>query len=125
SSVSPRGDSAITTSSSRIAPRSPWMASAGRRKNAGVPVLESVAAILRLMMPDLPLLVMMAAFARPVHYRGPAPREEQRQRALDRAVEPIDQAEDRRRLDAKHLARQLQGRCGVWSSRAPAARAHI
>ena len=35
------------------APRSPWIASAGWRKNADVPVLESVAAILRQMMPGL------------------------------------------------------------------------
>ena len=33
------------------------MASAGCRKQAGVPVLESVAAILRQMMPDLPMPV--------------------------------------------------------------------
>src|SRR5262249_52806338 len=33
------------------------MASAGCRKNAGVPVLESVAAIFRQMMPDLPIPV--------------------------------------------------------------------
>ena len=37
SSVSPLCDSAITTSSSRIAPRSPWVASAGWRKKADVP----------------------------------------------------------------------------------------
>ena len=35
------------------------MASAGCRKNAGVPVLVSVAAIFRQMMPDLPMPVRM------------------------------------------------------------------
>src|SRR4029077_12038732 len=40
-------------------PRSPWMASAGWRKCAGVPVLESVAAIFWQMMPDLPMPVRM------------------------------------------------------------------
>jgi len=57
SSVSPLCDSAITTSSSRIAPRSPWMASAGWRNQADVPVLVNVAAILRQMIPDLPMPV--------------------------------------------------------------------
>ena len=36
-------------------PRSPWLASAGCRKNAGVPVLASVAAILPPTWPDLPI----------------------------------------------------------------------
>src|SRR3954469_3679937 len=40
------------------------MASAGCRKNAGVPVLVSVAAILRQMMPDLPIPVTIT---RPAH----------------------------------------------------------
>ena len=40
SSVSPLYDSATTTSSAWMTPRSPWMASAGCRKNAGVPVLD-------------------------------------------------------------------------------------
>src|SRR5690349_14429528 len=45
-------------------PRSPWIASAGCRKCAGVPVLESVAAIFWQMMPDLPIPVRMT---RPRH----------------------------------------------------------
>ena len=40
-----------------IMPRSPWLASAGCRKNAGVPVLASVAAILAPIWPDLPMPV--------------------------------------------------------------------
>ena len=38
-------------------PRSPWTASAGWRKWAGVPVERRVAAILWAMMPDLPMPV--------------------------------------------------------------------
>src|SRR5438067_1228950 len=59
SSVSPLYESAITTSSIWMTPRSPCVASAGCRKNAGVPVLVSVAAILRQMIPDLPMPVTM------------------------------------------------------------------
>ena len=59
SSVSPLYDIAMTTSSAWMTPRSPCTASAGCRKNAGVPVLASVAAILRQMMPDLPMPVTM------------------------------------------------------------------
>ena len=47
-----------------MTPRSPCVASAGCRKNADVPVLASVAAILRQMMPDLPMPVTMT---RPWH----------------------------------------------------------
>ena len=57
SGVSPEFDSASTASPRVIMPRSPWLASAGCRKNAGVPVLASVAAILRAMWPDLPMPV--------------------------------------------------------------------
>src|SRR5262245_48944266 len=49
-----------------MTPRSPWMASAGCRKKAAVPVLESVAAIFWQMMPDLPIPVRMT---RPRHWR--------------------------------------------------------
>src|SRR5688572_1876341 len=49
-----------------MTPRSPWTASAGCRKNAGVPVLASVAAILRQTMPDLPMPVTMT---RPLQWR--------------------------------------------------------
>ena len=44
-----------TTSSAVIMPRSPWAASAGCTKNAGVPVEASVAASLRATWPDLPM----------------------------------------------------------------------
>ena len=44
-----------TTSSAVIMPRSPWPASAGCTKNAGVPVDASVAASLRATWPDLPM----------------------------------------------------------------------
>ena len=64
SSVSPLCESASTTSSSRIAPRSPCVASAGWRNQAEVPVLDSVAEIFRQMMPDLPMPVTMT---RPLH----------------------------------------------------------
>ncbi len=46
SAVSPELEIASTTSSRVIMPMSPWLASAGCRKKAGVPVLASVAAIL-------------------------------------------------------------------------------
>src|SRR5688572_30739494 len=66
SSVSPLYDIVITTSSAWMTPRSPCTASAGCRKKAGVPVLASVAAILRQMMPDLPMPVTMT---RPLQLR--------------------------------------------------------
>src|SRR5687768_1149119 len=49
-----------------MTPRSPWTASAGWRKNAGVPVLASVAAILRQTMPDFPMPVTIT---RPLQWR--------------------------------------------------------
>ena len=45
----------MKTSSEVTIPRSPWLASAGWTKKAGVPVLASVAAILRAICPDLPI----------------------------------------------------------------------
>ena len=45
----------MNTSPPSIIPRSPWLASAGCTKYAGVPVLASVEAILRAMCPDLPM----------------------------------------------------------------------
>ena len=41
-------------------PRSPWNASPGCRKKLGVPVLASVAAILRPTRPDLPIPVIIS-----------------------------------------------------------------
>ena len=66
SSVSPDCESASTTSSLRIAPRSPCMASAGCRKWLGVPVEASVAEIFRATSPALPIPVTTTL---PVHSR--------------------------------------------------------
>ena len=55
SSVSPELDRARTRSSGVIIPRSPWLASPGWTKKAGLPVLARVAAILPAMCPDLPM----------------------------------------------------------------------
>ena len=57
SSVSPEFESASTTSRSMIMPMSPCTASPGCRKNDGLPVLASVAAILLPTCPDLPMPV--------------------------------------------------------------------
>src|SRR5262245_15652153 len=50
-----------------MTPRSPWIASAGWRKSAAVPVLFSVAAIFWQLMPDLPMPVRTT---RPRHWRS-------------------------------------------------------
>ena len=55
--LSPELDSASTTSSCAIMPRSPWLASPGCTKKAGVPVDASVDAILPPIWPDLPMPV--------------------------------------------------------------------
>ena len=55
SSLSPEFESAMTTSSLVIMPRSPWLASAGCIKKAGVPVLAKVEAILLPICPDFPI----------------------------------------------------------------------
>ena len=47
----------MITSSGVIMPRSPWLASLGCTKKAGVPVEAKVAAILRPTWPDLPMPV--------------------------------------------------------------------
>ena len=47
----------MITSSGAIMPRSPWLASLGCTKKAGVPVDARVAAILRPTWPDLPMPV--------------------------------------------------------------------
>ena len=57
SAVLPEFEMAITTSFLVIMPRSPWLASPGCTKNAGVPVLAKVAAILLPIWPDLPIPV--------------------------------------------------------------------
>jgi hypothetical protein len=62
SSLSPLLEMASTTSAGVTMPRSPWLASAGCTKNAGVPVEARVAAILR---PTWPLLPMPITTTRP------------------------------------------------------------
>src|SRR3546814_177801 len=57
SSVLPEFDSAMTPSRAVIMPRSPWLASPGWTKRAGVPVEARVAAILRATWPLLPMPV--------------------------------------------------------------------
>jgi len=57
SSVSPLFEMAIITSSDVTIPRSPWDASAGWRKKAGVPVDARVAAIFFPTNPDFPIPV--------------------------------------------------------------------
>ena len=66
SSVSPLCERATTTSPFTIRPRSPWMASAGCRKNDDWPVEARVAEIFWAM---IPLLPMPVATTRPVHAR--------------------------------------------------------
>ncbi len=63
SPLSPLLEMASTRSAPVTMPRSPWLASAGCTKNAGVPVEASVAAILR---PTWPLLPMPITTRRPV-----------------------------------------------------------
>ncbi len=60
--LSPLLDRASTKSLPRTMPRSPWLASAGCTKKAGVPVEASVAAIL---CPTWPLLPMPMTMTRP------------------------------------------------------------
>ena len=55
SAVSPELEIASTTSFGVIMPRSPWLASPGWTKKAGLPVLARVAAILPPICPDLPI----------------------------------------------------------------------
>ncbi len=80
SAVSPEFEMAITASSRVIMPRSPWLASPGWTKKAGVPVEASVAATLPPMWPLLPMPVTTTrprqpsnsrqARAKPVSMRG-------------------------------------------------------
>ena len=55
----------MITSSGVIMPRSPWLASLGCTKNAGVPVEARVAATLRPTWPDLPMPVTITRPAQP------------------------------------------------------------
>ena len=53
--TSPLFEIAIMASCRATIPKSPWMPSAGCRKNEGVPVLASVAAIFCPIKPDFPM----------------------------------------------------------------------
>jgi hypothetical protein len=77
-------------------PRSPWLASAGWTKKAGVPVLDSVEAILRRDVPGL---------ADAAHDHATAAAEDQLHRLDEARVERCDQIGNRPRLDFEHLAR--------------------
>ena len=90
---------AMKTSSRWIMPRSPWLASAGCTKYAGVPVLDSVEAILRAMWPDLPM---------PLTMTRPWQSQDQRNRGEKALVQPRDQRAHRVRLDGEHPARKLE-----------------
>src|SRR3954471_7654448 len=75
---------AMNTSPLSTMPRSPWLASAGCTKYAGVPVLAMVEAILRAMWPDLPMpltttrplrpLISSTAWTKPWSSRSPSAR---------------------------------------------------
>src|SRR6266849_1188807 len=69
SSVSPPYDTASMASPRASMPKSPCSASAGCRKNDGVPVLESVAEIFRPISPDLPIPVTAT---RPLQAKSPS-----------------------------------------------------
>ena len=57
--VSPELEISITTSFLVIMPKSPWLASPGCTKKAGLPVLAKVAAILWPICPDLPIPIII------------------------------------------------------------------
>ena len=83
-------------------PRSPWLASAGCTKYAGVPVLASVEAILRAMWPDLPM---------PLTTTRPLALMDQLDRVEEALVDALDQRAHRVGLDLEHAARELERRC--------------
>ncbi len=109
SAVSPELEIAITTSSCVIMPRSPWLASAGCRKKAGVPVLASVAAILLPMWPDLPMPVTTTRPRAVV--QQPAGRDEA-------VAEAVLQRRDRGDLGRQHAPAARQQLVGIESRRA-------
>ena len=89
----------MTTSPGAIMPRSPWLASAGCTKNAGVPVDASVAASLRAMCPDLPM---------PVTTTRPLQPSISATAATNGAPRRAASAEDGARFGGEHVARELQ-----------------
>ena len=109
SSVSPELERASTTSAAVIMPMSPWLASAGCRKNAGVPVLASVAAIL---LPTWPGL----AHAGDDHLAGAG--EHQRAGPVERGVEPVLERGDGGGLGGEDAAAAAIVRLGSVMARA-------
>ena len=85
-------------------PRSPWLASPGCTKYAGVPVLDMVEAILRAMWPDLPMPLTMTALRS----------DRMRSSALQKIV--VDALRERLHgggFDVEHLACKVERtRCG-------------
>ena len=104
SSVSPELDSSSTTSLSLTMPRSPWLASPGCRKKAGVPVEARVAAILVAMWPDLPM---------PVQTTRPRQASSSRQACGERRPDAGLQRLQRLRLDLEHALAAGDQRVGV------------
>jgi hypothetical protein len=107
--VSPDQESATTTSSAVIMPRSPWLASLGWTKKAGVPVEARVAAIFVPICPDLPIPVTIT---RPLAARM---RWTVSQKASPR---PFDSAEDRASRPARSVAivRRAESMAGTFAS---------
>ena len=87
-------------------PRSPWLASPGCMKNAGVPVEASVEAILRPMWPDLPM---------PVTTTRPLVSRIMRCAGEERFAEAVLQRAHRVGLDVEHAARELE-KCSASES---------
>ena len=104
SSLSPELEIARTTSPAVTMPRSPWLASPGWTKNAGVPVEASVAATLR---PTWPLLPMPITTTRPRQARI-AP-----QRGDEAVALALLQRVERARLDVERRARERERALGV------------
>ena len=120
----------MITSSGVIMPRSPWLASPGCTKKAGVPVEAKVAAILRPTWPDLPMPVTIS---RPLRVADQLDRGDERLRRARRgsrpssAVMPPASASSVRTADAikarpcslvRRLAARRLRHFGPWGFRA-------
>ena len=99
SSDSPELEMAITTSPEAIIPRSPWLASPGCMKKAGVPVEARVEAILPPTWPDLPM---------PVTTTRPARGEDRVDRGDEGLAEAAHERENGARLDLEHFLRERE-----------------
>ena len=99
SSVSPEYEIASTTSCAVSMPRSPWLASPGCMKNAGVPVEASVEAILRA---DVPRL------AHAGHHHAAPRLEHQTVRGEEGLAQARLERAHRVGLDVEDVARELQ-----------------